>query len=167
MKRNGAVATEMSMPSFVQYVGTGITASFAIHLASTIEAATHPIVTCHEIFADSTLMESIDVNDGETIVPDTPGIGRSVDESVIEKYAIERPAERPSPDRLIETRWPDGRRMYFAGESNVMVNFAQSSNNIPYFKKGVQTQLIPDEEIDAHRDLLSGAKEGPVIMDPE
>ena len=51
--------------------------------------------------ADEILKERLHVEDGDLILPDTPGLGIDVDESVIEKYPY-----KPGPWSTFETHSP-------------------------------------------------------------
>ena len=78
---------------------------------------------------------------------------------------MQKPAERPEPERLIETTWADGRRMYTA--SNGQVNFmltAANQNRYPYFAAGADTRLVPNDKTPGWLALYDRArKEGPII----
>ena len=77
---------------------------------------------------------------------------------------MERPKSRPEPERLIETTWPDGKRMYTA--SNGKVNFmltAGQQGKYPYYVRGADTRLVPDDGSPKWRDLYSRARtSGPI-----
>ena len=75
---------------------------------------------------------------------------------------VAKPATRPEPQRLLETTWPDGRTMYVA--SNGTVNFmltAANAGEMPYFEKGVNTRLVPDDGSAKWRDLVEKSSKKP------
>ena len=96
--------------------------------------------------------------------PDLPGLGYEVNRDVVNKLRIQTPADRPEPERLIETTWADGRRMYTA--SNGKVNFmltAANNDKYPYYEKGADTKLVPDDGTARWRELYTRARnEGPI-----
>jgi hypothetical protein len=127
--------------------------------------ATWPAVNCHQLFTHSLLAEPIIVKDGYAAVPDKPGLGHELDKDAIARFRVEKPASRPDPARLIETRWPDGRRMYVAnsGQVNFMLNPARKGR-MPYFERGVTTQLVPDDGTPRWRELYEKARKEPLLM---
>lgn len=142
----GRFCKETELPFWLQLVGTGLTAAFSLHFGGILEQALWPAVNCHQLFEENTLTRPILLADGHADVPDAPGLGYEVNRDVIEKNRVEKPATRPEPQRLIETTWPDGRRMLTA--SNGTINFMlKAANNglYPYFEAGADTRLVPDD----------------------
>ena len=165
VSRAGAVAAMADKPFWLQLVGSGITAAYSLHFGGVLSHATWPAVNCHQLFADDLLAEPIPVEGGTAAVPDGPGLGVAIDLEKLERYRVEKPPERPEPERLIETTWPDGTRMYIAntGEVNFMITYA-NRELIPYFREGTTTRLLPDDDSDRWRNLYDRAREGPVII---
>ena len=83
----------------------------------------------------------------------------------MEKYKVRKPVRRPEPSRLIETTWPDGRRMYIAnnGKVNFMLKIGQEGR-MPYFERGVDTKLLPDDGSTRWKELYASARKGPVLF---
>ena len=52
-------------------------------------------------------------------IPEKPGLSYEIDWDAVQRYRVDKPARRPDPPRLIETSWPDGRRMYIANSGRV------------------------------------------------
>jgi galactonate dehydratase len=163
--RTGAVAAMAGKPFWLQLVGTGLTAAFSLHFGAVLSHATWPAVNCHQLYTHSLLAEPIRVQDGFAAVPDRPGLGHELDKDAIARFRVEKPRERPDPPRLIETRWPDGRRMYIAntGQVNFMLNHARRGK-IPYFERGVSTRLVPDDGSDRWRKLHEQARKEPLLV---
>jgi hypothetical protein len=92
------------------------------------------------------LTQPIVVKNGKAVVPDRPGLGFELDLEALVKLKTNKPAQRPDPPRLIETTWPDGRRMYL-GSHGVLNFILKQANlgNIPYFERGVTTRLVPND----------------------
>ncbi len=157
--QRAAFAAEVNMPFWLQLVGTGITAAYSLHFGAVCNAATWPAVNCHQLYQHSTLSEDILVKEGHAEVPDSPGLGYELNRDIIERFRVEKPAERPNPKRLIETVWPDGNRMDFTdGPVNFMLT-AANQEKMPYFKQGVMTRLVPNDGTDAWQKRYSAAKQ--------
>lgn len=160
-----AVSAMADRPFWLQLVGTGITAAFSLHCGGVFEQATWPAVNCHQLYEHNLLTDSINVADGFAVVPDTPGLGHEIDMDSIDQFRCEKPSERPNPSRLIESDWPDGPTIYFAeGEVNFMLNYAREGK-VPYFKRGVETRMVPDDGSHRWQDLHDCAATGPIIED--
>jgi galactonate dehydratase len=162
--RRGGVAAEADMPFWLQLVGTGITAAWSLHFGAVLSHATWPAVNCHQLYTHQLLAKPIQVRKGFAAVPTKPGLGVEIDWPTIERFRVEKPKRRPDPPRLIETRWPDGQRMLIAnnGKVNFMLSVARQAK-MPFFKRGVKTQLISDDGTEQWRELYQKARRGPVF----
>ncbi|MBX6311834.1 MAG: dgoA protein [Isosphaeraceae bacterium] len=160
----GAVAAMADKPFWLQLVGTGITAAFALHLAAVLSHARWPAVNCHQLYTHPLLAEPIRVEGGTAAVPEGPGLGFDVDQEALRRFRIEPPKERPEPPRLVEVSWPDGRRMYIAndGQVNFMLR-PGAAGTIPFYRPGARTRLVPDDGSDHWRRLYERARERPVF----
>ena len=164
--QQGQFASEVKMPFWLQLVGTGITAAFSLHFGAVLRQARWPAVNCHQLYTHSMLKEPINVVGGDASVPDVPGIGYALDEDALERFRVERPLERPDPPRLVETAWPDGRKMYFS--SNGKVNFMLTEGikgSIPYYLPGVRTHQLFDDGSAAWRKLYERGRNGAFITE--
>ena len=158
--QNAAFAKNADMPFWLQLVGTGITAAYSLHFGAVCSHATWPAVNCHQLYKHDLLKESIEVKEGFAAIPQKPGIGVELDREAIEKYKTEKPKSRPEPKRLMETSWPDGKRMYVA--NNGRVNFMiTASKNMPYVQRGVKTRVIPNDGSDSWRHRYERARQKP------
>ncbi|MEZ6130426.1 MAG: enolase C-terminal domain-like protein [Planctomycetaceae bacterium] len=155
---------EVEMPFWLQLVGAGLTAAYSLHFGGALKQARWPAVNCHQLFEDDLLTTPITLVNGLADVPDRPGIGYEVNWDTVQKLKVERPPSRPDPERLIETTWADGSRMYTA--SNGTINFmltAANQERYPYFKAGADTKLVPDDGTPAWRKLYDEARRvGPI-----
>lgn len=134
------------LPFWLQLTGTGITAAWSLHFGGVLSQAKWPAVNCHQLYTHTLLTEPIVVKQGKATVPDRPGLGYTLDADAVARFRIQKPTKRPDPPRLIETTWPNGRRMYLG--SHGLYNFIliqANRGNIPYFEKGVTTRLIPND----------------------
>lgn len=161
----GAVAAMADMPFWLQLVGTGITATWSLHFGAVLSHATWPAVNCHQLYEHQLLKRPLPVRKGLVEVPQGPGLGVEIDWDAVEKYRVDKPARRPDPPRLIETRWPDGRRLYIAnnGKVNFMLTVGQLGK-MPFFERGVVTELVPDDGSGRWRELYAKARQNPVLV---
>ncbi|WP_232102540.1 mandelate racemase/muconate lactonizing enzyme family protein [Gimesia aquarii] len=161
----GAVAAMANKPFWLQLVGTGITAAFSLHFGGVLSHATWPAVNCHQLYKHNLLTEPIVVKDGFAKVPDKPGLGYELDRDLIEKLRVKKPSARPDPPRLIETTWKDGRKMYFGntGEVNFVLTAGQEGK-VPFFERGVDTRLVPNDGSKEWKELYSKASQQPFLI---
>ncbi len=165
LMRQGAVAASIGMPFWLQIVGSDLTAAYSLHFGGVLDAARWPAVNCHQLYAESLLTEPIAVKQGHAKVPDTPGLGFDINMDAVRRLSTEKPSKRPEPRRLIKTTWPDGRTMYVAntGEVDFMLKLARKGR-IPFFERGVETQLVPDDGTERWEKLYRRARKGPLLM---
>lgn len=147
-----------NLPFWLQLTGTGITAAWSLHFGGVLSQALWPAVNCHQLYTHTLLTEPIVVKNGKAKVPDRPGLGFELDQDALAKFRTDKPSERPDPPRLIETTWPDGRRMYL-GSHGVLNFILKQANlgNIPYFERGVTTRLIPNDGSSQWKELYDKA----------
>ena len=163
--QRGAFAAEADLPFWLQLVGTGITEAFSLHFGAVLSHARWPAVNCHQLYTHSMLTKPIPVEKGFSAVPDAPGLGVDLDRDAVERFKSATPERRPDPPRMVETRWPDGRRMYFASDGRV--NFVLRpgiQGKIPFYERGVTTNLFPDDGSARWRELHEKARKGPVMV---
>ena len=163
--KQSAVCEMAEKPFWLQLVGTSITAAWSLHFGGVCANATWPAVNCHQLFTHAMLTEPIVVKEGFAAVPDSPGLGYELDHDAIQKFKIAKPPTRPEPKRMIETTWPDGRRMYIAndGTVNFMLRLGQQGK-IPYVERGVDSRLYPNDGSQKWADLYERARKGPVMV---
>ena len=162
--RQGHVAEMAQLPFWLQLVGTGITAAWSRHFGAVLSHATWPAVNCHQLYQHSLLTKPIQVVDGYSPIPTEPGLGVTLNRDMVERLRVPKPKARPEPRRLIETRWPDGRKLYLGSPGKVnFVLTAANNGTIPYFERGVDTRLVPDDGTTRWRDLYEAARRKPVM----
>ncbi len=163
----GGFSSEAKMPFWLQLVGTGITAAYSLHFGAVLEQARWPAVNCHQLYTHSMLSRDIEVKDGFAAIPSGPGLGYELDEDAVEKFRVEKPARRPDPPRLIETSWPDGRKMYIAnnGQVNFMLRPGQKGE-LPYYEPGVDTRLLENDGSEEWKRLYKEARKTPYFRKP-
>ena len=158
---------QVKMPFWLQLVGSGITAAFSLHMGAVSDQARWPAVNCHQLFTHSMLSQDIRVEDGFAKIPETPGLGYELDRDAVEKFRVDMPKERPNPARIVEVSWPDGRKMYFgAGRTNFMVALSGQPGNMPFYERGVDARLLPNDGSAEWRELYEKSREKPVMVKP-
>lgn len=162
LMQTGAVCEMADKPFWLQLVGTGVTAAWSLHFGAVLKQAKWPAVNCHQLYQHSLLAEPIVVKEGLAAVPSKPGLGYELDRDTLQKLRIKKLKERPEPERLLETTWPDGRTMYVA--SNGSVNFMLTVGmkaQMPYFERGVNTRLVPNDGSEKWKSLYQKAQKEP------
>ena len=163
LMRSGALAAAGDMPFWLQLVGTGITAAYSLHFGAVLTHARWPAVNCHQLYEHQLLKDPIRVTNGYADVPSGPGLGHEIDWDAVAKYRVEKPKSRPEPQRLLEVSWPDGDRLYIG--SNGRVNYmltAGQHGQMPFYKRGANTRLVPDDGSTEWRELYQAARKKPV-----
>lgn len=158
-----AVCEVHGTPFWLQMVGSGLTAALSLHFGGVLQQARWPAVNCHQLFEHDLLSEPIVVRDGSAAVPDAPGLGYTIDPGQVAKHRCERMTTRLNPPRLVEVRPADGRKLYLADQENT--NFMLTAANdeiIPFFSRGITTQLIPNDGSAGWRSLHEAARQAPV-----
>ena len=162
--RQAAFCSQVDMPFWLQLVGTGLTAAYLMHFGAVSSHATWPAVNCHQLYSHDLLSKPIKVQEGFAKVPDGPGIGFELDRDMMERFRVEKPAERPNPRRMVEITWPTGKRMLLAAtEVNFVLN-AANRGEIPYYETGADTRLYPDNGSSEWAELYEKALNGPVTL---
>lgn len=163
----GAVCAAGDKPLWLQLVGTGITAAFSLHFGAVLSHARWPAVNCHQLYTHSLLTEPIEVRDGFAAIPSGPGLGYELDKDALERFRVDKPTERPDPPRLLKTTWPSGKTMYLAnnGEVNFMVRKGGKEGILPFYERGVDTVLVPDDGSDRWKRLYQTSRAKPTIVD--
>ena len=160
------VAGMADMPFWLQLVGSGITAAFSLHFGAVTRKSVWPAVNCHQLYEHPLLKDPIRLDEGFAAIPESPGLGYEVDWEAVERYRVDKPAERPDPPRLVEVSWRDGKRMIFnhLGGVNFVLSPAMTPGNVPYYERGVQTRLLPDDGLSEWRDLYERSREKPLLI---
>lgn len=161
----GHFCEQVEMPFWLQLVGAGLTAAYSLHFGGVLRQAVWPAVNCHQLFKHDLLTEPILVRDGKSAVPDRPGIGYEIDRDQLAKLRVPKPTAQPKPERLVETTWPDRRRVFMASgdTTNFMMN-AANKGLFPFYAKGADTRLVPNDGSERWRTRYakSIAADGPV-----
>jgi len=155
--QQGAVAAMANIPFWLQYVGTGITAAYSLHLAAVLSHARWPAVTCQRIYSEPLIKPAIKVENGLAAVPETPGHGFELDEDAVERLRTPRITANPypPPDLLHAIRWPSGATSYYAVAQTFYKDF--EGGKLPVFQPGITMETIPDDGSREWRELQARA----------
>jgi galactonate dehydratase len=159
---SAAVAAAADKPFWLQLVGTGITATFALHFGAVLSHARWPSVNCHQLYTHQMIRPAIQVANGTAPVPEEPGLGVALDEEAVQRFRVEPlPKEPyPAPNLLLAIRWPSGATSYYAHARQYRDDFL--AGRLPSFPKGVYLERIPDNGSREWKDLQARAAKGGV-----
>ncbi len=158
----GTVAAAADKPFWLQLVGTGITATFALHFGAVLSHARWPSVNCHQLYTHQMIKPALKVDNGTAPVPEAPGLGVELDEDAVARFRIEPLKQRPypAPNLLLAIRWPSGATSYYAHAQQYWDDFLAC--RLPLFPKGVYLERIPDNGSREWRELQAKAAQGGV-----
>ena len=154
---NGTIAAIANKPFWLQLVGTGITATWAMHLAAVLTHARWPSINCNNLYEAGLVTPGIKVENGSARIPDGPGLGVELDEDAVERYRIEPLTKRrvPPTDILLAIRWPSGGTTYYVSARLYRADFL--AGKLPVFARGVYMEQIPDDGSRDWKDLNARA----------
>lgn len=157
-----AVAAMANIPFWLQYVGSGITAAYCLHVAAVLSHARWPAVICERIFSELLVKPAIKVENGSVAVPEAPGHGFDLDEDAVERLRTPRITENPypPPGLLHAIRWPSGATSYYAVAHNFYKDF--EGGKLPVFQPGITMETIADNGSREWRELQARAQRGGV-----
>jgi L-alanine-DL-glutamate epimerase-like enolase superfamily enzyme len=151
---------------FLQMVGTGITATLALHVAAVSSHARWPAVNCHNLFENMLLRQPLKPVNGLVPVPEAPGLGVEIDWDAIEQFRIE-PIAKPYPTKnlLMRLSWPSGAEDYYAHGLQYWFDFMNGRK--PVFTPGVKLEVILDDGSATWRKQYEAALKKPAwVMRP-
>jgi len=158
----GAVAAMANKPFWLQLVGTGITAMFALHFAAVLSHATWPAVNCHQLYVHPLVKSPIEVSNGTAAIPESPGLGGELDGDAVARYRIEPLARQPDPpEALIAIRWATGATNYYAYSKQYWDDFR--SGRLPIFARGVRFEYVENNGSREWKELRERAQAGGVF----
>lgn len=162
VRDDATVAAAANKPFWLQLVGTGITATFALHFGAVLSHARWPSVNCHQLYTHQMIRPAMRVENGSAAVPEEPGLGVELDEEAVERFRIEplKAQPYPAPNLLLAIRWPSGATSYYAHARQYWDDFL--AGRLPLFPEGVYLERIPDNGSREWRELQARAAQGGV-----
>jgi len=155
MIQQATIAAMANKPFWIQYVGTGLTAAFVLHLGAVSSHAQWPAVTCQEIYSDDLIRNEIYVIDGYSRVPEEPGLGVEVDEDALEKFQVEPDFDKSEPDAIYSFSRIEGASKHYAHGDDLFFDFL--GGNQPVFEKGVNLETTINDGTDEYARLRTKA----------
>ena len=160
---NGTIAATANKPFWLQLVGTGITATWAMHLAAVLSHARWPSINCNNLYEEGLVTPGVKVENGSAKIPEAPGMGVELDEDAVERYRIEPLKQRREPpkDILLAIRFPSGATTYYISARLYRADFL--AGKLPVFAKGVYMEQVDNNGSAAWKDIHARVmKEGSV-----
>ncbi len=158
--RESHVIAQANKVFWLQLVGTGVTAAWALHFAAACSHARWPAVNCHNLYEHPLLSRPLAVHGGLVDIPDAPGLGLDVDWDAVERLRIEPIAKPyPHPNLLIQLTWPSGEVDYYAHGLQYWNDFMNGRRAV--FSPGVQMQIVPDDGSSDWREKYQAAAAKP------
>ena len=138
-----AVLRAANKPFWLQLIGTGITTTWAAHIAAVCTQARWPAFTCMNIYESQLLTQPIEVRGGYYKLPDGPGLGIQVDEAALKQYE----ADYTMIDHvrhIYKYQRACGEAVYIAGyRSAFHASYTRSA--LPIFERGSTLEIIDDD----------------------
>lgn len=148
---NARIAAEFNKPFWLQWVGSNLAATYGLHIQAVLTHALWPAIHCQHMYAEQFVNEPFRVSNGLTAVPNSPGIGVTVNWDVVEKYRCEPKAKPyPYPGLLLRLDWPTGAKTYFS-HARQMWDYFGVSGQLPAFVPGVNLTRVDDDGSSAWR----------------
>jgi len=158
--REAHVIAQANKVFWLQLVGTGLTATLALHLAAVCSHARWPAVNCHNLYEHALLKEPIRMTNGLAAIPNGPGLGVELDWDAVERFRIDaKPKPYPAPDLLMRLKWPSGAEDYYAHGLQYWEDFIGGRR--PVFTPGVRLDIVPNDGTAAWRKLREEALKKP------
>jgi galactonate dehydratase len=123
-------------------VGTGITTAYSVHLGAVLSQAELPAITCHELWESDLLETRLPVVEGTIQVPESPGLGITVDEAALAEYRVD--PSTPTPQQLFnQTDYTC--RVHIPNESGgeTVHDFENEGVYYPAFSEGEYPGFVP------------------------
>jgi L-alanine-DL-glutamate epimerase-like enolase superfamily enzyme len=108
VRNKAAFAAHHDMPFWLQLVGTGLTTIWSVHLGAVLKTARWPYIPCLNIY-EHILIEDFEIAGGHVPVPNTPGLGVTLNEEAVERYKVDGDHVKPDPRQIHTIHWPEGR----------------------------------------------------------
>lgn len=169
--RQATLSAEANKPFWLQFLGTGLTTAWMLHLGAVCTHAQWPAVTIMNAYSDDLLAAPLAVRDGYVPVPDAPGLGVEIDQNALDRFRLDAHAAPPRRRQLSVVTWSaegagsgrsEGRRRttYVGDEDRLRRDF--DLGNEPRFVPGVAMEVQEDDGSPAFDGLYRQASQSPV-----
>ena len=143
---HNAILKAANKPFWLQLVGTGITTTWAAHIAAVCSQARWPAITCMNIYESQLLSKPIEVRGGYYKVPDAPGLGIDVDEKAIKRYEVDYTMVE-HPRHIYKYKRTCGEIAYVAGYRSAF-HARYTREGLPICERGSTLEIIDDDGSD-------------------
>lgn len=159
--KEGKACESFDKNFWLQIVGTGITTAYTMHLGAVLSHARWPAVTAMNIYAHDLLVDSLKITYGFAEVPKNPGLGITVDEDLIRKFAMKPPYRVSLPRKLLIFSFPNGEVHHFAGVDHLWRDMWQNGT-LPRQGSGTNLEVRNDDGSADFEKLYSAAERKPL-----
>ena len=142
----------------IQQSGNALMKAFSLHQAAVLPTATAHLITLDDQYEDDITTTTVDVIDGFSRVPETPGIGLDIDEAKLKEAA--KRAHLAQSKSIGVIHLPSGHKIYTQGDPKVETVTGFEEGAI----QGIHYERWTDDESEAFKTMLDRVKkEGTVI----
>ena len=153
-------------PFWLQMVGTGITTTWAAHVAAVCSHARWPSITSMNIWESQLVQQPIEVRGGYYPVPDEPGLGVEVDETALRKYAVDHDDVKP-PKHLYRYSRASGEVTYYGCASKSVLHGTYVRDGMPICEAGSNLEVMVDDGSPAFEQLYGATRNGQTVRRSE
>jgi len=166
MVQNAAVAAMANKPFGLQIQGmaTGIGTAFLLHFGAVLSHCRWPAMTGMHIYAHQLLMEPLAVHGGYCRVPDAPGLGVTVDEAALERFATVSPVRENLRAIYVVIR-PSGELTYYGQARQYVEDFRRGNHRV--FEPGVRFRVLTDDGGEGWAEFYGRLQAGPLRSSAE
>ncbi len=153
-------------PFWLQMVGTGITTTWAAHVAAVCSHARWPSITSMNIWESQLVERPIQVRGGYYPVPEEPGLGVEVDETALKKYAVDHDDVKP-PKHLYRYSRASGEVTYYGCASKSVLHGTYVRDGMPICEAGSNLEVMVDDGSPAFDQLYTATRNGQTVRRSE
>jgi L-alanine-DL-glutamate epimerase-like enolase superfamily enzyme len=138
-----AILRTANKPLWLQLVGTGITTTWAAHIAAVCTQARWPSITCMNIYESQLLAQPIEVRGGYYKLPEGPGLGIEVDLAALQQYEVNY-TEIDHVRHIYKYQRSCGETVYIAGYRSAF-HGRYTAAALPICERGSTLDIIDDD----------------------
>jgi len=161
LARQAHICEEANKPFWLQLVGTGLTTTWAAHLAAVLPQAKWPIITCLNIWESQLITSPIEVRGGFYRVPEGPGLGVEIDQAALEQYRVDYSFREP-PRHLYRYVRANGEITYYCLDKRSL-RAAYVADAQPISEPGSTLEVVADDGSAAFNQLYEAAQHGRAV----
>lgn len=140
----GTACAAFNKEFWIQLVGTGLGTALAIQLGAVLTHARWPSVTALNVFESTLVTESLDPVLGFVPVPDTPGLGVTVDEEAVERYRVNADFTVEKPVKLLRFVLPNGVEREYASVDHLWKD-CLDDGTLGIQPRGARLEVLDDD----------------------